>query len=49
MDLGVSDKVAKLIGKVRDMVENEILPLNKEYFSEIGKHESGNRFAFTVR
>ena len=49
MDLGVSDKVAKLIGKVRDMVENEILPLNKEYFAEIGQHKSGNRFAFTVR
>ena len=34
MDLGVSEKVAGLIEKVRDMIENEIAPLNSEYFAD---------------
>ena len=33
MDLGVSEKVAGLIEKVRDMIENDIAPLNSEYFA----------------
>ena len=49
MDLGVSEKVAGLIEKVRDMIENEIAPLNSEYFAEIGKHPSKDRFAMTDR
>ena len=49
MDLGVSEKVAGLIEKVRDMIENEIAPLNSEYFAEVGKHPSGDRFVLTER
>ncbi len=49
MDLGISDKVAGLIEQVRDMIENEIAPLNDEYHSEVGKHPSGDRFALTDR
>ncbi len=49
MYLGVSEKVAGLIEKVRDTIENEIAPLNSEYFAEIGKHPSGDRFALTDR
>ena len=49
MDLGVSKKVAGLIEKVRDMIESEIAPLNSEYFAEIGKHPSKDRFALTDR
>ena len=49
MDLGVSEKVAGLIEKVRDMIENDIAPLNSEYFAEVGKHPSGDRFVLTER
>ena len=49
MDLGVSDKVANLIIQVREMIQNEITPLNAEYFEEIGKHPSGDRFVLTDR
>ena len=49
MDLGVSGKVAGLIEKVRDMIETEIAPLNSEYFAEVGKHPSGDRFVLTER
>jgi len=49
MDLGISDKVAGLIEQVRDMIENEIAPLNDEYPGEVGKHPSGDRFALTDR
>ncbi len=49
MDLGVSDKVANLIIQVREMIQNEITPLNDEYFEEIGKHPSGDRFVLTDR
>jgi len=49
MDLGISDKVAGLIVQVRDMIENEIAPLNDEYHGEVGKHPSGDRFALTDR
>ena len=49
MDLGISKKVEPLIQKVRHMIRNEIMPLEGEYFSEVGKAEGGNRFAFTAR
>ena len=47
MDLGVSDKVAPLVAKVRKMVREEIIPLDEEYMAEIGK--AGDRFQFTDR
>lgn len=49
MELGISDKVAPLIAAVRDMVENEIAPLDIEYRAEVGKHPSGDRFQHTER
>jgi acyl-CoA dehydrogenase len=47
MDLGVSDKVRPLIGAVRAMVRDEIMPLEEEYESEVGK--DGDRFKPTAR
>jgi len=49
MDLGVTKKVEPLIQKVRHMIRNEIMPLEEEYFSEVGKAAGGERFAFTAR
>ena len=47
MDLGISEKVAPLIAAVREMVENEIAPLEAEYRTEVGK--AGDRFVYTPR
>ena len=49
MDLGITKKVAPLIDAVRDMVNNEIEPLDAEFHSEVGKHPSGDRFQHTDR
>ncbi len=47
MELGITEKVRPLIAAVRDMVQNEIMPLDAEYFAEVGK--TGNRFEYTPR
>ncbi len=47
MELGITEKVRPLIAAVRDMVQNEIMPLDAEYFGEVGK--TGNRFEYTPR
>ena len=47
MDLGISDKVRPLIKQVRDMVTNQIAPLDNEFHGEVGK--TGNRFEYTPR
>ena len=47
MDLGMTPKVKPLVEKVRAMVREEIMPLEKEYEAEIGK--GGNRWAYTKR
>ena len=49
MDLGLSDKVRPLVSAVRQMVRDEIAPLDAEYHAEVGKHPSGDRFAMTDR
>ena len=49
MDLGVTERVATLLNAVREMIENDIAPLDREYHAEVGKHPSGNRFAMTDR
>lgn len=49
MDLGITEKVAPLIAAVRDMVENDIAPLDAEFHAEVGKHPSGDRFQHTAR
>ncbi len=47
MDLGVTDKVRPLIAAVRAMVRDEIIPVEHEYESEVGK--AGDRFVYTKR
>lgn len=47
MDLGISKKVKPLIAAVRQMVREEIMPLDVEYHHEVGKN--GDRFSFTKR
>ena len=49
MDLGVTDKVKPLIDKVRQMVSDDIEPLDQEFHEEVGKHSSGSRWQFTER
>ncbi|PRX35346.1 acyl-CoA dehydrogenase [Meinhardsimonia xiamenensis] len=49
MNLGMTERVAKLVEEVRAMIENEIAPASEEYFAEVGKHPSGDRFQLTDR
>ena len=46
MELGVSERVAELRDKVREMIENDILPADEEYLAEVGK---GERWQHTPR
>ena len=47
MNLGATDKVKPLIEAVRKMIEEEIAPLENDYFSEVGSN--GNRFEYTTK
>ena len=47
MDLGVTDRVRPLIEAVREMVNDEIMPLETEFYQEVENAE--NRFSFTPR
>lgn len=47
MDLGISSKVAPLIQAVREMIQEEVMPLEEEFHREIGG--SGHRFEYTPR
>ena len=47
MDLGVTNKVRPLIKAVRDMVNDEIAPMETEFQGEVGR--SVERFIFTSR
>jgi acyl-CoA dehydrogenase len=47
MDLGVTEKVRPLVAAVREIVRNDVIPIEEEYESEIGK--SGDRFQPTAR
>jgi len=47
MNLGATDKVKPLIEAVRQMIEEEIVPLENEYFNEVGSN--GNRFEYTTK
>ncbi len=47
MDLGETDKVRPLIKAVREMVNDEIAPMETEFHGEVGR--SGERFIFTSR
>jgi acyl-CoA dehydrogenase len=47
MDLGMSARVAPLVEQVRAMVRDEIMPVESEYYAEVGKE--GDRWAYTPR
>jgi len=47
MDLGITDKVRPLIAAVREIVRNEVIPIEDEYEAEIGRN--GDRFQHTPR
>ncbi len=49
MDLGITDRVAPLIKQVREMVTQDIAPLDAEFHAEVGRHPSGDRFRHTDR
>ena len=46
MDLGISEKVAPLLQKVKSFIEKEVIPVEKEYVEEINR---GDRWSFTER
>ena len=46
MDLGISERVAPLLKKVKSFIESNVIPLEKEFLSEI---ERGDRWSFTDR
>ena len=46
MDLGISERVAPLLKKVKSFIESNVMPLEKEFLSEI---ERGDRWSFTDR
>lgn len=47
MDLGLTNKVAPIVVKVRNMINEHIIPSEVEFFSEVNK--SLNRFSYTPR
>ena len=47
MDLGLTNKVAPIVVKVRNMINEHIIPTEVEFFSEVNK--SPNRFSYTPR
>ena len=46
MNLGLSDRVAKLRNRVAEIVRDDIMPIEHEYHAEISK---GDRWSFTDR
>ncbi len=47
MDLGITERVKPLIEEVRRMIRDDIMPLEAEYRSEVGK--DGDRWKYTDR
>ena len=47
MDLGLSDKCAELKERIKNFINDEVMHLEEEYISEIGK--DGDRWAYTDR
>ena len=45
MELGLSANLRKIRDEVRDFIDDEIRPLEEEYFSQVGS--KGNRFEFS--
>ncbi|MCO6188282.1 acyl-CoA dehydrogenase family protein [Rhizobium sp. L1K21] len=49
MPLGMTERLKPIHAAVTEMIRNEIMPLDEEFLSEIGKAEGGNRFKLTER
>jgi len=47
MDLGVTKHLQPILEAVRDMVRNEIMPLDEEFLAEVGS--KGDRWSYTPR
>jgi len=47
MDLGISEHLKPILEAVRDMVRNEILPLDEQFLAEVGI--AGDRWSYTPR
>jgi acyl-CoA dehydrogenase len=47
MNLGMTERLKPIHDKVARMVRDEIMPLDEEFLSEVGKN--GDRFSFTMR
>jgi len=47
MDLGVTKHLLPILEAVRDMVRNEIMPLDEEFLTEVGAQ--GDRWSYTAR
>ncbi|WP_417411801.1 acyl-CoA dehydrogenase family protein [Hoeflea sp.] len=47
MDLGVTRHLEPVLAAVRDMVRNEIMPLDEEFLAEVGSQ--GDRWSYTAR
>jgi acyl-CoA dehydrogenase len=47
MALGMTERLKPIHAAVRDMVRDEIMPLDHDFLSEVGK--AGNRFVYTAR
>ena len=47
MNLGMSEKVSALVNEVRKMINEEIIPLEPEFFTEV--NNSTDRFSYTTR
>jgi acyl-CoA dehydrogenase len=46
MDLGISDKVKPILAEVKQFIDTEILPLERDYYAEVNK---GDRWTYTAR
>ena len=46
MDLGISDRVAPLLAEVKEFIDNEVLPVEHEFFEQVAV---GDRWEFTER
>ena len=47
MDLGITKHLEPILEAVRDMVRNEIMPLDEEFLAEVGAR--GDRWSYTPR
>tara|TARA_R110002020_G_scaffold48855_7_gene139554 strand:- start:3143 stop:4387 length:1245 start_codon:yes stop_codon:yes gene_type:complete len=47
MDLGITAHLEPILEAVRDMVRNEIIPLDEEFLAEVGSR--GDRWSYTAR